>query len=320
MYEAFFHLRERPFDLTPDPRYLFLTPKHHEALSNLQYGIRYRKAVTVVAGPAGTGKTTLIRAALAKFDGATDGCVSLTNPTMTRDEFVRTLAEAFALSEEAARSKAVMLRELEMRLRKRLDQRLTTALIVDEAQALPVELLEEIRLLVNLETDQHKLLPVVLVGQPEFAGRLNEPAFAALKQRVALRCELLPLTPNETKEYIATRARVAGGAADDLFTREATELIHERSRGVPRLISVICDNALLSGYAVGQKPVDHKIVLEVCDDFDLSKRPNGNHPPQRSESAGVIAEPPKPEMEPTVSVGAPLFTMFATSPRSGFFK
>jgi general secretion pathway protein A len=282
MYERFYGLTERPFELTPNPRYLFLTPKHQEALGNVLLGIRQRKGLTLVLGPAGTGKTTLIRAAMANCAGTSANLVSIVNPTMTRAEFVEALAKGFDLGDEAGRSKAALLPALERYLRDRLARNLVTALVVDEAQALPDELLEEVRLLVNIETETSKLMPVVLVGQPELADRLNQPFCCALKQRVSLRCELSPLTPSETAQYIATRIRTAGGVPGQLFTREAVDLIHHRSQGTPRIISVICDNALLGGFAAGQKPVGRKLVLDVCEDFDLgiaaAVGSNGSHP------------------------------------------
>jgi general secretion pathway protein A len=141
--------------------------------------------------------------------------------------------------------------------------------VIDEAQALPDEILEEIRLLANMETPTHKLLPVVLAGQPELAERLNEPRLRQLKQRIALRCELKPLDLSDTAAYIASRLRTAGGDPANIFTRQAVTLIHEYSHGLPRTISVMCDNALMSGFALDQRPVDGDIVLEVCRDFDL---------------------------------------------------
>jgi general secretion pathway protein A len=273
MYEQFYGLRERPFDLTSDLRYLFLTPKHQEALTNLEYGISRRKGVTLVLGPAGTGKTTLIRAALARLRDRSAQCVYLNNPTLLRDEFVQTLARGLQLSEDAARSKATLLAELERRLLDRLDAGIVTALIVDEAQSLSDELLEEVRLLVNLETETEKLLPVVLVGQEELADRLSQPSSAALKQRIALRCHLPPLTQIETAQYIATRLRTAGGQPGHAFTRDAIDVIYQRSGGVPRTISVICDNALMSGFALDQRPVGKQLVLEVCRDFDFDAPP-----------------------------------------------
>ena len=179
------------------------------------------------------------------------------------------LARRFELSAEAAQSKTVLLGELEQVLRERRARGEITALVVDEAQSLSAELLEEMRLLANIETATEKLLPLVLAGQPELSARLNDPSLRQLKQRVALRCEISPFELPETAAYIASRIRTAGGEAARLFTREAVMLIHERSRGIPRTISVMCDNALLSGLALGRQPVDREIVLEVSRDFDL---------------------------------------------------
>jgi general secretion pathway protein A len=196
--------------------------------------------------------------------------VHLHNPMLTRPEFVELLATRFGLSEAATRSKAVMLTELEALLsaRRRADE--TSVLVVDEAQSLPLELLEEIRLLVNIETNDEKLLSVVIAGQPELADRLNQQSLRQLKQRVALRCSLRALTSQETAGYIAGRIKAAGGIGSQLFTREAVALIHEMARGLPRTISVIADNALLGGFAAGQKPVGSALVRDVCRDFDIS--------------------------------------------------
>jgi len=267
MYEAFFGLAERPFDLTPDPRFLVLTDSHREVLSNLEYGIASRKGVTVVVGEAGSGKTTLIRTVIARQPQRVLS-VHINNPTLTRHEFVETLASKFGLSDRAVASKASMLAELETLLRARNARGETTVLIVDEAQSLSLELLEEIRLLANTETDHEKLLPVILAGQPELADRLNEQALRQLKQRVALRCELRPMSDRETAAYIAGRIAIAGGTASQVFTREAVSMMHQASSGVPRLVSVLADNALLGGFARGQKPVTSEIVREVCRDFD----------------------------------------------------
>jgi general secretion pathway protein A len=267
MYEAFFGLRERPFDLTPDPRFLVLTDSHREVLSNLEYGIASRKGVTVVVGEAGSGKTTLIRTVIARQPQRVLS-VHINNPTLSRQEFVETLAAKFGLSDRATTSKASMLAELETLLRARNACGETTVLIVDEAQSLSLELLEEIRLLANTETDQEKLIPVILAGQPELADRLNEQSLRQLKQRVALRCELRPMSDRETAAYVAGRIAIAGGTASQVFTREAVSFMHRASSGVPRLVSVLADNALLGGFARGQKPVPSQIVREVCRDFD----------------------------------------------------
>jgi len=268
MYERFYGFREAPFELTSNPRFLFFTAQHREALCHLEYGLSSAKPMTVVIGEAGTGKSTLLRAALESDMCRHVRCIMIDNPTLTRAEFFETLAARFDLAHHD-KSKAALLTGLETLVRKRQARREITALVVDEAQALPDEILEEIRLLANLETATNKLLPVVLAGQPELAARLNEPGLRQLKQRIALRCELKPLDLPDTAAYIASRIRTAGGDPANIFTREAVTLIHEHSRGLPRVISVICDNALTSGFALDQRPVDGDVVREVCRDFDL---------------------------------------------------
>lgn len=270
MYEKFFGLRERPFDLTPNPRYLVLTDVHREALSNLEYGIASRKGITLLLGEAGSGKTTLIRTAVER-QPARVHCVHLNNPALTRGEFVEMLAARFGLSDAARLSKTVLLTELEAILNARRKTGETTVLIVDEAQSLPLELLEEIRLLANIETDEEKLLLVILAGQPELAERLNDQRLRQFKQRVALRCELRPLTLQETAAYLAGRIKAAGGLGAQVFTREAVTKIFESARGIPRVISVLADNALLNAFAQGRRPVSSQVVLEVCQDFDLAR-------------------------------------------------
>jgi len=268
MYESFFGFRERPFDLTPNPRLLVLTDGHREALSNLKYAIASRKGITLLLGEAGSGKTTLIRTAIEQ-QGSSVYCVHIHNPALTRPEFVEMLAHKFGLSTEARTSKTAMLLEMEEMLRVRDDAGETSVLIVDEAQSLSNELLEEVRLLANIETDERKLLSVIIAGQPELGGRMSNPDLRQLKQRVALRCELRALTLSETVAYLAGRIQAAGGVGRQVFTREAVMLIHERSGGIPRIISVIADNALLTGFAMGQRPVSSQIVLDVCTDFDI---------------------------------------------------
>ena len=271
MYQRFYGLRELPFELISNPKYLYLPPRHREALSNLEYGLFAAKSLTLLIGEAGTGKTTLLRAALESERCSGVRCVYLNNPALTRAEFVATLGSRFGLSATASHSKAVLLEELERALRQRRDDGEITALVVDEAQALSIELLEEIRLLANIETADEKLLPLVLAGQPELSERLEDPSLRQLKQRVALRCEIGPFQLPETAAYIATRIRTAGGVPSKLFTREGVSLIHEHAGGIPRTISVICDNALVSGMALERQPVDRAIVLEVCRDFHLKR-------------------------------------------------
>ena len=240
MYEQFYGLAERPFDLTPNPRYLLLTPSHREALANLDYGISARAGLIVVTGEAGTGKTTLLRRVMSKGVSGPSRArnvrtVYLANPTLDRSEFVEYLARGFGLPQEALASKARLLAELEQVLVAFRRADTFVALIIDEAQSLPYELMEEVRLLANIESDTDKLLPVVLVGQPELADRLNERALRQLKQRVALRCRIDPLDLHQTAAYIAHRLTLAGGDPASVFSRESVIAIYERSRGIPRL-------------------------------------------------------------------------------------
>jgi general secretion pathway protein A len=268
MYERFYGLRQRPFNLTSNPRYLLLTSAHAEALSSLQYGISSRLGIIVLVGEAGTGKTTVIRAAMASQPSGAQFVV-MNNPLLSRSEFFQHLAQGFGLTEGAVDSKTRFLSELTQVLEESARSGRQTALIVDEAHALPYEILEEIRLLANIETDEDKLLPVVLAGQPELGDRLNKTDLRQLKQRVALRCSLRTLTLKETAAYVAGRIGVAGGDAAKLFTGEAVQLIHRYSRGVPRTISVICDNALVTGFAADERPIDVETIREVCRDLDL---------------------------------------------------
>jgi general secretion pathway protein A len=322
MYEQFFGLRERPFELTANPRYLFLTVKHREALSTLIYGLSARKGLTVITGEAGTGKTTLLGAALLQWHAAGHLVVALRNPTMTRHEFQEFLAREFGLGLEAARSKTTLLHEIEILLRQRHADGLLTALVLDEAHSMPIELLEEVRLLANIETADTKLLPLILLGQPELADRLNEPSLRQLKQRVALRCRLEPLDLRETAAYIAKRIRLAGGDSLRLFTREAVEAVYEGSGGIPRLINVICDNALVNGMAANEQPVGQDTIREVCADFDL---PNGQAKAASIPLSTPAAAPPAVEpvadavderLHQPASAGPAPDVRRATSPRA----
>ncbi len=334
MYESFYGFRERPFDLTPNPRFLVMTDVHREALSNLEYGIASRTGITLLVGDAGTGKTTLIRTALERQPERVH-CVHLQNPALTRGEFVEMLAWRFELSDRARESKTALLLELEDVLKRRVDAGESTVLLIDEAQSLPRDILEEIRLLANIETNERKLLSVIMAGQPEVTSLLNDESLRQLKQRVALRCELRPLTLQETAGYIAGRIRSAGGVGAQVFTREAVTLIHERSRGIPRTISVICDNALLTGFAVGQRPVNSSTIREVCRDFDLGREtassefpsePTPPAPPVPGDSAssgllvmGPVGDAALPVADPPDTSNQPsdesLRELYGTPPR-----
>jgi general secretion pathway protein A len=268
MYESFYGLRKPPFDLRADPSHLVLTDTHREALSNLEYGISRQKGIILLTGAAGLGKTTVIRAALRRLSQEVHP-VYLNNPGLTRSEFLEALTRRFGLTAAAAASKETLLNELETLLLTRSRQGQASVLIVDEAQSLPVELLEEIRLLANIEAPDRRVFTIVLAGQPQLADKLNDGQLSQLKQRIELRCELRPLTVKETAGYIAWRIQIAGGVAHKLFTRDAVETIHAYAGGTPRTISVLADNALLSAFAMGERPVTRSIVLTVCEDFDL---------------------------------------------------
>ena len=273
MYETFYGLRERPFELVPNPRFLFLTPRQREALSNLQYGLTTARGLTLLVGEAGTGKTTLVQAALADPSAAGVRVVLMSNPTLTRAEFFEFLARAFGLTEAAGVSKTRFLFELRRELQERHKAGVLSALVIDEAQSIPYELLEEIRLLSNIETTTTKLLNVILAGQPELSDRLNDTSLRQLKQRISLRCMLKPMELNESASYIAGRIRIAGGRPEQVFTREAVAAVYQASGGLPRTVNVICDNALIGGFAAQVKPINAAFVDEVCRDFDI--RNNG---------------------------------------------
>ena len=303
MYERYYGLQERPFDLSPNPRFLCFTPQHREALVHLEYGLSGQKGVTVLLGEAGTGKTTLVRAAL-QGSNVKSTIVHLSNPTLTRSEFFEYLATGFGFSEEAGKSKIQFLRELEDSLKSEHGPR--PALVVDEAQSVPYELLEEIRLLTNAEANGRSLA-VALVGQPELAHRLEENRLRQLKQRVVLRCELTPLSLKDTAAYISGRIKTAGGEAVRIFTRDAVIAIHQHSAGIPRVISVICDNALVNGFAADQKPVGVSMVTEVCRTLALSN----SHSP-------AVQAPPVSEPVPLAPQTA-MFSQIGSRRRFSFF-
>lgn len=323
LYADFYGLHEPPFDLTPNPRFLFLSKHQREALSNLRYGLATSKGFTLILGDAGTGKTTLVRTALAELADRPSRYVLVSNPTLQRTEFYEFLAREFGLSPEAAQSKARFLSELQPIVEGRFMAGGLTGLIVDEAQSLPHELLEEIRLLGNLETTTTKLLNIVLCGQPELADRLNDPSLRQLKQRIALRCELRPLSLDETAAYISGRLRIAGGAPAEIFTRETVIVVHQASAGIPRTINVLCDNVLLGGFAAHARPIPVGIVDEVCRDFDLGMAP-------RTEPAALPASPesevpvpslprPRPGEGPArVGDDRPMFGSVVREPRRRF--
>lgn len=330
LYAPYYGLSEAPFDLTPNPRFVFLAGRHREVLSNLRYALATSKGFTLVLGEAGTGKTTLVRTAMAGIEGTAHRYVVVNNPTLGRQEFYEFLAAEFGLSAEAAQSKARFLAELQRDVDARFAAGGLTGLIVDEAQSMPHELLEEIRLLGNIETTTTKLLNIVLCGQPELAGRLNESSLRQLKQRVALRCELRPFSLADTASYISGRLRIAGGAPHEIFTRDAVIGIFEGSGGIPRTINVIADNALIGGFAAQAKPVPANVVEEVCRDFDLGAKHRAAAP--QNEGAGdaaaaapagvpATAVPPRalPAGDDEPAASREMFGMISTGAKRRFF-
>ncbi len=268
MYESFYQLKEKPFNLTPDPKFIYFTERHCEALANLVYGIRERKGFLVLSGEVGTGKTTLVNALLDTLDRTGVLSAFIFNPILTSAEFFEFLLADLNLRADG-RSKSQCLIRLNALLLERYRAGQMTVLIVDEAQNLSAELLEEIRLLTNLETSTEKLLQIVLVGQPELSLKLNSPELRQLKQRIGLRCYLEPLTLQEVREYIKTRLEIAGLPDQKIFPENCITEIFRRTSGIPRLINTICDNALVTGYACDTRILSPGIIAEVADDLDI---------------------------------------------------
>ena len=295
IYGPFFGLRERPFTLTPNPKFLYVSTRQREALSSLRYGLSTLNGFTLLTGQAGCGKTTMIRAALAELGDSKIDCVVINNPTLTRAEFYEFLSRAFGLSEQAAHSKVRFLEEMQTTLESRLAGGILTGLVIDEAQSLPDELLEEIRLLGNIDTASAKLLNIVLAGQPELMARLQQDSLQALKQRIALRCELTTFDVLETAAYIAGRLRIAGGLPQEIFTQEAVKVIYETTRGLPRAINVLCENALISGFAEQTKPVPARVLREVASEFEMRSAPADPYDTMTSRSTetpiGAVRSP-----------------------------
>jgi general secretion pathway protein A len=270
MYTEFYGLNELPFALTPDPRYLYFTPSHTEVMANLHYGIESGRGLIVVTGEVGTGKTTLLRWMMQRLD-RTVMVAYIFNPRLSVPEFYQYLATLFDIQNWD--NKSDLLIELGKILDTRHSRGLRTVLVVDEAHGLSTEVLEEIRLLCNFESDTAKHLQIVLTGQPELRDVLNFSHLRQLKQRVALRCEINAL-PNvdETAHYIASRLRVAGARNPDMFSPGAVDYIFRCSAGIPRNINNLCDNAMLNGFASGEQIISRAMIEEVAATFDMLPR------------------------------------------------
>lgn len=268
MYNAFFGLKESPFNLTPDPSFLYRSRQHEEALANLIYGVQSRKGFVVLTGEVGTGKTTMLECLQDFLAAHQIDFAYLFNSRLTVEQFFEMIA--YDLDLRCARtSKTEVLIALNQLLLQNANEGRTSALIVDEAHNLEWDVLEEIRLLGNLENRRGKLLQIVLAGQPEFDRKLDAPSLRQLKQRIALRCMLQPFTYSETVEYIESRLAKVGMLQQAVFPPDVLEQIHVRSQGIPRLINAICDNILLTAFALEKKTTTVEMVDEVSDDMRL---------------------------------------------------
>lgn len=268
MYKKFFGLRESPFKVNPDPRYLFLTPGIQEALASLAYGIRGRRGIILLTGEVGTGKTTLLNMVLDWLRQNRAATAFIFNPHLTTSELFDCLMADLGIPCES-HSKSEILMRLNRWLLDRYSNGQTAVLIVDEAQSLSDQVLEEIRFLTNLETSTEKLLQVVLSGQPELEERLRQPHLRQLRQRITVRCKTSPLSLEETQGYIAERLRIAGASNEPLFSPEAVENIHRHARGIPRIINVLCEHALINCFADQQKTVTADHIEGVAREFEL---------------------------------------------------
>ena len=272
MYKSFYGLKETPFNLTPDPQFIYLGENHREALAQLIYGVREKKGFIVLTGEVGTGKTTIIRCFLETLTTVSNNTKAafLFNPKLSVNDFIQYILRDLGLTIQGT-TKGEYLFNLYEYLIQAYQKDEKVVLIVDEAQGLNPVLLEEIRLLSNLETSKSKLIQIVLVGQPELSKTLSRPNFRQIRQRINLQHHLPPLTEKETGEYIVKRLKIAG-RKEALFMKGAVKEIYQKTGGVPRLINVLCDNSLLVGYTSDKKFVNKKIVQEAAKDLKLGKK------------------------------------------------
>lgn len=293
MYRKFFNLQTSPFGTSPDPRFLYMMPHTREALAGLEYGISERKGFTVLTGEVGTGKTTLLRSALSSLGQRRVHTSFVFNPLLDPLDFLEFVLTDFGLTPNA-RTKSGMLLQLNRWLIERFRMQETCVVVVDEAQNLSWELLEEIRLLTNLESSSEKLLQIVLSGQPELEEKLRHPSVRQLRQRIFLWCRTQSLTAEQTGEYIAERLRIAG-TTNAIFSPEAIQLIYTYSRGIPRTINLICEHSLILGYVEQIQVIPASLISHVATDLELdmqsflmapSQPGEGLHSPLRPMETG----------------------------------
>lgn len=270
MYKRFYGLRENPFNVNPDPRYLFLTRHTEEALACLTYGIQSRKGFVLLTGEVGTGKTTLINKLVEGLRSEQVATAFIFNSHLNVPQFIDYMVADFGIPCNS-RAKSQILLHLYNWLLERYGSGKTTVLIVDEAQNLSEEVLEEIRMLTNLETFTEKLIQIVLVGQPELEQKLKQPQLRQLRQRLTLRAKTHPLSREETKAYVQQRLQVAGASGRPIFEPESLSAIHRYSAGIPRVINLLCEHSLVSGFVDRQKTIGSSVVDAVARDFDLTE-------------------------------------------------
>jgi general secretion pathway protein A len=272
MYETFYGLKEKPFEITPDPDFFFASENHREGLANLKYAIREGKSFTVLTGEVGSGKTILVRKLLNQLNGVARTSY-IFNPIMNRTDFLEFVCKDLGMDIPEGISDGKMIAALHDFLLRCYENREKVFLIIDEAQAMDPDLLDLVRMLTNLETSKSKLLNVILMGQPELTDILNMERFKPLKQRVAVRFDLKPLTRDETAEYILYRIKKAKSRDLRIFDKGSIDEIYKFSQGIPRLINVICDNALLAGFARGAKRLDKSVIRDVIGELDVKNKP-----------------------------------------------
>src|SRR5512136_126853 len=269
MYTEFFELVEKPFSLSTSPRFLYLGEKHKEALAILKYGVMERQGFVLLTGEVGTGKTTMVRALLSSLDTGVK-YVHLANPLLSPREFISYLILSAFENKIHFKTKSEFLFAFEAFLTKIQQRNMHFLLVIDEAHKLSFDLLEEIRLLSNLETAEEKLISIFLVGQPELNDRLSEPRCRPLLQRISVRYHIPPLDVKETREYVMTRLQKAGSKrAEEIFPGKTTDAIHQYSQGYPRMINILCDNALLLGYSKGESKISPAMIKACYQDRQL---------------------------------------------------
>ena len=266
MYLDFFKFRENPFHITPDPGFLFLSPSHNEAFSSISQGIEQRKGLVTVTGEIGVGKTTILRSYLEGTDPARIRIAYIFNAALSFGKLLKQIVLELGIP-AVDTDLPDLIDSLFLYLSDEYKNDRRVVLIIDEAQNLPVETLERFRMLSNLETSQEKLLQVILVGQPEFENKLNLPELRDLKQRIACSCRIDTLRPDESLAYIKHRLMKVSSFHNPVFTKDALKLIVKEARGIPRIINVVCDNALFTAFRYQRNPVDDKIIKEVIKDL-----------------------------------------------------